>query len=118
MARTKTPPPPFRWVVPTADEVQGYRDTHHGRLPHHTVRRMACRVCEKRIWGSGLAIGAHRRSCPGHRPADPAAAEITELIAKIVDAQMAADTAVDQARRAQAHLEDLQDLLKRHILDR
>lgn len=50
----------FERVTPTAEEVEEYR-TRRGFAP--PVYRVRCTRCGKRLWGSGLGIGAHRRKC-------------------------------------------------------
>jgi len=110
MARAKTAPAGFKWVVPTAEELQAYRDSHYGNFPHYAVRRMVCRACGTRIWGAGIAIGSHRRNCGGP-PVQSSDQERNELVEKIIDAQIAVDTANDVARRAESTLADLQRLL-------
>lgn len=107
----KTPPPPFRWVSPTTEELQDYRDTHGGKLPHRTVRRMACQNCGKRIWGAGIAIGSHRNVC-GELVVPDRSQERAELVSQIVEARMIAFNADEQARMAHAHLDNLERLLK------
>ena len=52
----------FTRVTPTAEEVEAYR-RKEGRGP--TQYRVACNACGKRIWGSGMGIGSHRKACPG-----------------------------------------------------
>ena len=54
-------PDGFRYVTPTPEEVAEWRRTHRRRPA--PVYRLACIGCGKRIWGSGLGIGSHRRSC-------------------------------------------------------
>ena len=56
-------PDGFRYVVIHDEEINAYRRKHKR---HPTQYRLACVACGKRIWGSGLGIGAHRRACPGH----------------------------------------------------
>lgn len=51
----------FRRVAATQEEIQAWRDAHNGRYP--SVGRVRCLGCDKRLWGSGLGIGAHRRAC-------------------------------------------------------
>lgn len=116
--RARTAPPPFRWVSPTPEEVQAYRNSHAGRFPHRTVRRMSCLNCGKRIWGSGIAIGSHRKVC-GELPVPDRTTERAELTAKlveariaVVEARIAAEDANDTARRAEAWLANLERLLK------
>lgn len=48
----------YEQVVPTATEIQEHVK-RHGRQP--ATYRYRCRECDKRIWGSGLGIGAHNR---------------------------------------------------------
>jgi hypothetical protein len=58
----------FRRVTPTLAEMNGWQ-AQHPRRPQPSVYRVECLSCGKRIWGSGIAIGAHRKACPGD-PAD------------------------------------------------
>jgi hypothetical protein len=58
--KRRIPPQGFRYVGCTAEELEDYRKKHNGRRP--SVYRLEC-FCGKRIWGSGLGIGAHRRVC-------------------------------------------------------
>lgn len=55
-------PEDFRRVAATAAELVEWREAHAGRYP--SVYRVQCRACGKRLWGSGLGIGSHRRACP------------------------------------------------------
>jgi len=52
----------FERVTPTAEEVEEYR-TRRGFGFAPPVYRVRCKRCGKRLWGSGLGIGAHRRKC-------------------------------------------------------
>lgn len=52
----------FTQVVPTADEVAAWRRKYPRRHPPY---RSKCQRCGRRIWHSGIAIGAHRRACTG-----------------------------------------------------
>lgn len=61
MART-TGGGDFTHVKATADEVAAYVK-RAGRQP--SVHRVACNACGKRVWGSGMGIGSHRKACPG-----------------------------------------------------
>ena len=54
--------PDFREVRPTEDELTDWRRRYPRRRPPY---RSQCIHCEKRIWHSGIAIGAHRRACTG-----------------------------------------------------
>jgi hypothetical protein len=53
----------FQRVLATTKELAEWR-AHTGR-PYPSVHRVACLACGRRLWGSGLGIGAHRRACPG-----------------------------------------------------
>jgi hypothetical protein len=53
----------FTRVPYTAEEEAEYRAKHHGHAP--AVYRVKCDACKKRMWGSGIAIGSHRRACKG-----------------------------------------------------
>jgi hypothetical protein len=55
--------PDFTRVKPTEEENAAYARNHGGRR-HASVYRLKCDWCGKRIWGSGLGIGSHRRACP------------------------------------------------------
>jgi hypothetical protein len=68
-------PDGFRYVTATREENAEWRAKHKR---HTSQYRLVCTACGKRIWGSGLGIGAHRRACPGH-PVEvaPVAVEVT-----------------------------------------
>jgi hypothetical protein len=50
----------FIRVTPTTEELDDFW-RKRGRRPG--VNRVQCRHCGKRYWGSGIAVGAHRRAC-------------------------------------------------------
>ena len=53
----------FREVRPTAEELAEWRGHHPRRhLPPYRALHVPC---GKRMWYSGLGIGAHLRACPG-----------------------------------------------------
>ena len=52
----RRPPAGFRYVYPTPAEAAAY---------HGPMYRLECRACRKRIWGSGQAVGMHRKYCKG-----------------------------------------------------
>lgn len=56
----------FYRTTPTTQEVDEFRRSHNGRNPR--VYRVVCKACGKRMWGSGLGVGSHRRACPGSAP--------------------------------------------------
>lgn len=53
----------FSRVTPTQEEIDEYRKKNGGHRP--SVYRLCCDSCGKRIWGSGLGVGSHVRSCKG-----------------------------------------------------
>lgn len=53
----------FERVSATPEEAEAWKLTHKGHRP--SVYRVRCQACGKRLWGSGLGIGSHRRACPG-----------------------------------------------------
>jgi hypothetical protein len=57
-----------REVRATPEEIADW----HKRYPRRkgTPYRVACRKCGKRMWLSGIGLGAHRRACPGPPPAE------------------------------------------------
>lgn len=59
-----TTAPGFHRVAATAEEVAAWNRKHPNRkgAPGY---RVSCDDCGKRLWLSGLGIGAHRRACPG-----------------------------------------------------
>jgi hypothetical protein len=59
----RNPPFGFVYVTPTQDEVEEWKR----RYPNQSTRqyRLQCEDCDKRIWGSGIGIGSHRRACRG-----------------------------------------------------
>lgn len=54
-------PDGFTNVPATVEEIVAYKEKHSGWYP--SVNRVVCNRCGKRMWGSGLGIGSHRRSC-------------------------------------------------------
>jgi hypothetical protein len=60
----------FRRVKATPEELADYLRRSHGHRPG--VYRVECLDCGKRMWGSGLGIGSHRKACPGRPSAAPA----------------------------------------------
>lgn len=52
----------MREVQATPEEIEAWRVKYPRR---GTPYRVACRACDKRMWLSGIGIGAHRRACPG-----------------------------------------------------
>jgi len=67
MSTRRRPDADYRRVTPTRDEIDAWRAKHPTRSTP-SVYRVACTRCELRYWGSGIAIGSHRRACPGHPP--------------------------------------------------
>lgn len=55
--------PDFRQVSPTEDELSAWRRKYPNRPT--TPYRSQCTRCGKRIWHSGIGVGAHRRACKG-----------------------------------------------------
>lgn len=53
-------PADFDRTFPTREEMADWLGSH--RYPP-SVYRVVHRPCGKRLWGSGLGIGAHRRAC-------------------------------------------------------
>ena len=51
-----------RQVVATQDEIAEWRERYPRRHPPYRVK---CIYCEKRMWLSGIGLGAHRRACKG-----------------------------------------------------
>jgi hypothetical protein len=49
----------YRRTVPTPEEIAEHVE-RYGRRPG--TYRYECRECGKRLWGSGLGLGAHNRS--------------------------------------------------------
>lgn len=104
--------PGFTRVRPTADELDEYRrkDVGH-RGP--TSYRVRCDECHKRIWGSGLGIGSHRRACPGVPPANGnpdrhrvVAARVAEVGADFVTAAALTDLSWSDAQDEWKRLDD------------
>src|SRR5213082_1016020 len=65
--------PGFTRVRPTPDELDKLRaKTEKAGMTYRgpNVYRVACEACGKRIWGSGMGIGSHRRACLGVPPAN------------------------------------------------
>lgn len=60
---TRTAGGDFLRVHPTGDEIAEWRRKNPERR-YPSVYRVECLACGKRIWGSGIAIGAHRKVCP------------------------------------------------------
>lgn len=58
-------PADFVRVSPTKYEIEEHI-RRYGREPG--VYRVQCVRCGKRIWGSGLGIGSHRRGCTNELP--------------------------------------------------
>jgi hypothetical protein len=53
----------FTQVVPTAEEVADWRRRYpRQKYPPY---RSECQRCGRRIWHTGIAVGAHRRACKG-----------------------------------------------------
>lgn len=61
--KPRVAPAGFRYTTATAEELADYKAKHNGRGPARNVKHLTCNVCEKRMWGSGLAIGSHRNVC-------------------------------------------------------
>ena len=61
-SRRRPAPLGFKVVGSTDAELADYRASHHGSHPY-PIRRLECLVCGLRLWGSGLAVGSHRRVC-------------------------------------------------------
>lgn len=59
--------PDFIIVRASPAEIDDFK-TKHGFKP--SSYRVKCRYCDKRLWGSGLGIGSHRRACKGDRAAN------------------------------------------------
>ena len=55
-------PDGFRYVTATREENAEWRAKHKR---HSSQYRLVCTACGKRLWGSGLGIGSHRRACKG-----------------------------------------------------
>lgn len=53
----------FVRVTPTPAEVAEYQRKHASAryIRRPAVYRVMCRYCGKRMWGSGMGIGSHRR---------------------------------------------------------
>ncbi len=49
-------------VVATPQEIEQWRRKYPRRYPPY---RVACDSCGKRLWLSGIGLGAHRRACRG-----------------------------------------------------
>jgi hypothetical protein len=49
----------FTRVTPTPEEIRSYEIEHDDFPP--AVYRVSCDQCGKRLWGSGLGLGSHRR---------------------------------------------------------
>jgi hypothetical protein len=58
-----SPPGGFRYVHPSDDEKEAWRKHYKGKSLR--MYRLECVACGKRIWGSGIGIGSHRRACKG-----------------------------------------------------
>lgn len=56
----------FVRVAATREEVAEYRASHDGTGPG-TIPRVRCNACQRRMWGAGLAIGSHGRTCEAAR---------------------------------------------------
>jgi hypothetical protein len=56
----------YRVVTATPEEIAEFKRRHQGFPPG--VYRLECRACGRRIWGSGLGVGSHRRACKGPKP--------------------------------------------------
>ena len=56
-------PAGFKRVRETQEELADYKAKHSGWTPG-SVYMLECLGCGKRIWGSGIGIGSHRRACP------------------------------------------------------
>jgi len=54
--------PDVREVQATREEIEAWWEKYPRRYPPY---RVACRACGKRMWLSGIGLGAHRRACPG-----------------------------------------------------
>lgn len=52
----------FTRVSATSEEIAKYRDSHNGSGPGR-ISRVKCNACGLRMWGAGLAIGSHGRTC-------------------------------------------------------
>jgi hypothetical protein len=59
-------PADFLRVSSTPEEIAQWHK-EHGAKSQPRVYRVECRSCHKRLWGSGIGIGAHRRACPGEQ---------------------------------------------------
>lgn len=55
-------PADFQRVPATEGEKAAWHAKHPRQEPPW---RVECRACGKRIWNSGLGLGAHRRACKG-----------------------------------------------------
>ena len=56
----------FNRVRPTPEETQEFK-AKRGHSPG--THRIECKICGKRLWGSGLGIGSHTRKCNRWTPA-------------------------------------------------
>ena len=54
-------PAGYTAVTVTGKELAAWRTKNPNR-PQPSTRRLQCNFCDKRIWGSGLGVGAHNRS--------------------------------------------------------
>lgn len=55
----------FEEVTPTPDELDEWK-RKHPQNPNPSVPRAVHLPCGKRMWYSGIGIGAHMRSCHVH----------------------------------------------------
>ena len=59
-----------REVRATQDEIDAWHRERCGAAGQHRCRnhhpyRVQCVYCDKRMWLSGIGLGAHRRACKG-----------------------------------------------------
>lgn len=72
-------PTGYTTVTATSAELSAWRAKNPNR-PQPSTRRLQCNFCDKRIWGSGLGVGAHNRSkaCAAKQTA-PEARQVIEV---------------------------------------
>lgn len=57
----------FEGVRATPEEKAAWDRKYPNRARHYPIRSR-CQRCGTRIWHAGMAIGSHRRACPGGPP--------------------------------------------------
>jgi len=70
----------YRRVAATPAEIEAWKKLHNGQYP--AMYRVECTICGKRIWGSGMGIGAHNRSSKCVRPG-PSKEEVDKACAQL-----------------------------------